>query len=63
MAHEPIMNETRPSNVSKGMGGGAYSIYKQVHRHNKGRLVSLGIGMGLPANAINEADEDDFCAN
>jgi len=48
------MNEARPSSVSKGPG--AYSIYKHVHRH-KG-LGSLGIG--LPASAINEADEDDF---
>eukprot|EP00353_Schmidingerella_taraikaensis_P015000 CAMPEP_0185622538 /NCGR_PEP_ID=MMETSP0436-20130131/59292_1 /TAXON_ID=626734 ORGANISM="Favella taraikaensis, Strain Fe Narragansett Bay" /NCGR_SAMPLE_ID=MMETSP0436 /ASSEMBLY_ACC=CAM_ASM_000390 /LENGTH=54 /DNA_ID=CAMNT_0028264313 /DNA_START=1634 /DNA_END=1798 /DNA_ORIENTATION=- len=45
---EPIMIETRPSQVSKG-----YSIYKHVHRHK-----GLSFGMGLRADAINEAEED-----
>jgi len=42
------MIETRPSQVSKG-----YSIYKHVHRHK-----GLSFGMGLRADAINEAEED-----
>ena len=45
---EPIMIEPRPSSVSKG-----YSIYKHVHRHK-----GLSLGIGLRADAINEAEED-----